>query len=499
MKTKIIKILCLFTVAGTMIGSLAGCKKKTKEPSGTDPASTGSTETDAGNAWSSSGLEKRTFDGKDMNIWYSFGLSAWSPLPLRVTEEENATSGDIVTLEGYKRNAKMKEDFKLNDLKYTVSQTHPNNTSDETKSEVITLRNLSTSGDLADYDMIMVGTSAASTLAREGILYDIATSKYIKPESYYYESSVNKQIALNGHQFFASGFYSVKNTAAIDVTIANKKIIEDTAHLSVNDLYNMVLDKTWTMDELLRIGYLYASEDNSGAWESDEHYALILSRNYCHNIFYDLGGNVIENETNGRRNYSIVIENDANQNLLTWIQNKLTSDPKVAFVKNDKHDQAFAAECSPFMIATYNTYIEKLSDTKVENEVTILPPPLKERGEEYRAYSDQWNLNFAAIPAIVSDPDKATYLYEAFMCYSYDYVYPAYYELCFGSAYQPDLTSCKVFDIVAHARVVCFANIYGLFGTKNVNSIVGNTQNGVGSTVKTIHDEVKANLDGLVK
>ncbi len=488
---KIIKVLCFAMTAVMLLACLFGCKKKKEEVPNPDTQVTTVTEPTETKAIDASGLEKRDFGGKSMKIWYSFGVSSWSPYPLNVTDEENAT-GDIVMMAGFARNDKLQNDYNVK-LEYTVSQTNPNNTSDEKKSEVVALRNLHASGDISEYDMVMVGTTTASTLAIEDFFYDLSESAYIKPDAYYYESNVNKQIRLKGHQYFASGYYSVKNTAAIDVTYVNTKIVNDYAHLTVNDLYELVLDHQWTLDRMLEIGNLYASVNNTGDYLEDQ-YSLILSSNYCQNVFYDLGGKVIEyNE--GTSNYDVVIANDTNQSLLTLIQSKITSDPKVGLVKNNKHLDAFKNESSPFMIVTYYN-LTNLKDSNLE--YTILPPPLLSAGNDYLAYSDQWNLNFSGIPKSANDLDKADYLYEVFMCYSYDYVYPAYYEQCFGVQYQPDETSSQVFDIVAKSRVVCIANIYRLFGLKDVASIVRSTQNGVSSTVSVIKDEVEGNLNVMM-
>lgn len=509
MKKRISSILCVLLAMLMLVTALASCNNR-ENPSGNTNTGVPVIDTNtnrqepetSGSAAGNTGLELRDFNNGVMNVWYSFGKSTWSPYPLQVSDEE-AVSGDIVYKAGYDRNKKMEHDFNLS-VMYKVSETNPNATNET--GETAALRNLKQGGDDAKYDMMLVGATPVSTLAAEGYWYDLSHSDYIKPDAYYYETQMNQQVRLMKHQYFASGFYSVKNTAAVDCTYVNTDILSSiNQEVTLQDLYDLAMDHKWTLSTMLTLGAPYATpDDNKGTnykatlenvTNDGNKYSLILSRNYCMNMYYDLGGSIIEWDDNAQK-YNVTVHSVEGQNFFSWIQNNLTANPNVGMIVSDKHTQAFMANAAPFMVVTLNNLFTLKGSGM---NYSILPTPLMNEGDDYRAYSAAWNLNFAAIPAQCTDLDKASYLYEMFMAYSYDFVYPAYYEQTFGVTYAPDATASQIFDLMAHSRVVCLANIYGLFGTRQTLHIVMSTQNGVASTTETIQTEVEANLAELLK
>lgn len=433
----------------------------------TEPAETSTIE--------KSGLEIRDYTGKKMKVWYSTG-SAWSPYPLYVTDDEG-NCGDIVLEAGYQRNRYLENTLKLT-LEYFESGTNPNGSG--TGADLTVLRDLHQSGDIKEYDMVLTGATPAAQLAIEGFFLDIAQSDYIKPDADYYEKQMNGQLDFFGHKFFAAGYYSVMNTACIDVTYVNTDIIQDEDKMTLNDLYDLALNYQWTLEKMIELGKPYATVDvNKGDYTTDR-YSMILSANYCQNIFYDLGGDVIRyNREAG--DYDVTLGSTQNIELFGYIQQHLNAANGVSLVTNDNHTNAFMAKAAPFMVVTYNNLF-KVRDA--DFHWAMLPTPLKAAGEKYCAYSDAWNLNFAGIPAGTADPDKAEYLYEAFMCASYDYVYPAYYETCFGTRYQSDAVGAMIFDLLNSSRVVCQANIFGL--GSSVNNLVKTSAQGgaVSATIK---------------
>ena len=498
------RILCISLIAIMLLSTLVACKKgdvgNVPGSGSSDASDVSESETDSKSAVDNTGLEKRTYDGAEYLIVCTEGKSDWDPYPLNVTAAD-ATAGNKIDAAGYKRNVTFAKDFDVK-VKFDARKVHHNSSS--SKESLLAELRASTLAGAEEFDLVFAGAITAGTLALEKYWFDLKTSEYIKPDAYYYESQVNEQLLVDGHQYFASGFYSTQNTAAIDVTYANMTAIQKNDPTMTKEyLYELVLNHEWTLDKLLAIGASYATPGSNtsiptdvsiNSFNSTNHYALVLSKSYCQNMFYDLGGDVIV-YNDDTYEYDVVLDNATNVNLLTYLQDTITKNTNVLLAPNNSHIAAYKVEAAPFMIVTYIN-MERLSEASFE--WTMLPAPLRNAGDEYRAYSDSWNLNFSGIPAANNDLDAATYLYEMFMAYSYDYVYPAYYEESFGTSYQPDAQSCKVFDIVAKSRVVCPANVYGWFGEKNINHIISDSSNSVGSTVSTMKDSVRQNMQHAI-
>lgn len=400
-----------------------------------------------------------------------------------MTEEEATAS--LVNEAGFRRNEAMQEVLNIY-LEYTVSNTDPNSNGDA--GDVQALRNLQFAGK--NYDFVLTGATVAGTLAQEDFYADLNNSQYVHADAYYYEAQVNDQVKIGDKQYFASGYYSVMNTAAIDVTYVNMDIVSAYNHMTKAELYQLVLENNWTIERLLTMGALYATPDTNTGNVLTDHYGLILSNNYCQNMYFDLGGTTVERDDDGE--YSITVNSTENMELLLWIRNNLTKNSDVKLVANDRHFDSFLAGGAPFCcVSLYNIF------RVLESDMTcvMLPSPLKNEGDDYKAYSDSWCLNFAGIPAFTSDFDKAGYLYEVFMCFSYEYVYPAYYEQNFQIRYQPDDVGSRIFDIVASSRVVDLPNIYGWYGTTNIQTIVRSSDLGIASSTTLIRNDIKSYLN----
>ena len=392
-------------------------------------------------------------DGRALTIWYST-LSGWSPYPLSVTSEEAAA--DQIYKAGYERNAALERDFNLT-LTYFPNASDPNtgNVRDVTE-----LRSLGESMDIADFDIIMTGSKACNALAVEGFYTDLAKYDVIKTDAPYYEQLVNKQVRFLGHQFFASGFYSVGSTTALEVTHVNLDLLETYSDITVDELNKLALEHKWTMEKLLELGKDYATPaTNVGDYSLDQ-YAFICSYNNAHSLYHSLGGNGIAyNDTTNR--YSCTLNSPVEQNRFTYIQDTVAKqDGKlVGIVKNDGQTTAFVNNAAPFLLNPISS-IPRIQEAGIKH--TIMPPPCLNEGDEYQSYSVGWNMNFAGIPALTMDPETSAYLYEVFMCYSYDYIYPAGYEKLFRTQYTPDNSSVQVFDLVAKSRFVSMIDIYSL-------------------------------------
>lgn len=434
-------------------------------------------ETETKTAVENTGLELRDYNGATMNIWYSKGTATWGPNPLKVTADEATTSK--ISQAGYNRNAALEKMLDIY-IDYTISDTNPNSNGDN--SATTALRAMNQGGDAAKYDMIITGTRACGALAQEGLYYDLSDSDYIHPEAYYYESQVNEQMKIFDSMYYTCGFFSVGNTRALCGIYTNKTILDEATNgeTSMDDLYEMAFEKEWTLEAMLNLGKLYSTPiDNANNWVDggtsyapngwnsyEGRYAFTIGGGNARLLYYSLGGTVIEyNEGSGT--YEVTMDNSVNTNLITYLQSVLLPNgTNVALLSDSTFVKSFTEEHTMFMMSDFASIDASNGIANAANlDWGLMPPPLKEAGDEYKAYSDSWVMVFAGIPDACRDSDKATYLYEMFMAYSYDYLYPAYYEDTFGTAYQPDANSVKVFNIIAQSRTICFRDVYQIGGS----------------------------------
>ena len=498
--------LCLF--AAMLLTAFASCAKPKPENPGSGTATNGTQSeqtreevTTKVSALEQSGLEKKNFGGRKMKIWHGSG-TVWSPYPMEVTLDEALT--DIIYDGAYKRNTGLERDLNIT-LQFVDSGTDPNTVGDNTNTDKKALDMLWKSGDSASYDMILAGGFASATLATEGFFLDLDNCKDVKPDADYYESRVNRQVRLMNHQYFASGFYSVTGTNGIEVIYVNTDIINSVNTdpdnpVSTEVLYEKALNKTWTVDYMLELGSRYAlPSSNTGVYESDQ-YGTIFSYHSMHSVYHGLGGtDIVWNDASNR--YNVVLSNQSNQKIFEYIREKITQKNGGEVLLSKRSPGAgveeFLAKSAPFFWGGLNNIKEVIADGM---HWTMLPPPLFKEGNDYNSFTSAWCLNFAGIPSNVTDSETSSYLYEMFMCYSYDYLYPAYYETCFQVTYQPDSTSVRIFNLIARSRYVSMVNLYSLNNSGvEIKDICRDTNLELGSSLKRASEVIAANLTKLVE
>ena len=343
--------------------------------------------------------------------------------------------------------------------------------------------------------MVVANARACGILAQEGFYYELNESEYIHSDSFYYEAQMNEQVEYFGKQYFASGYFNTQNTTALSVMFVNYGILESISqgYITLDTLYKKALDHTWTFEYMLTSGKDHATplENEGDDWKTNK-YSLIVSSGYDFPLYYDLGGTILEYDKN-QGTYVCTVQDATNQDLLTYLQTVLGMNADVGILTNDSPGpNGLKAGAAPYVYGTFY-YLQFLTDATVK--WTTMPTPLYEEGDEYRSFSASGNLNFAGIPINCADTDKASYLYEVFMAYSYDYVYPAYYEKCFQTRYQPTSEAAQIFDIIASSRVVCMAEIFRLFSDSSLKKMIGPDLDPIGSGTTVIADTVNTAME----
>ncbi|MBQ8850532.1 MAG: hypothetical protein IJ011_09395 [Clostridia bacterium] len=483
MKNYTLKALSIILSLLMLSAALASCSKDKDESkdSQTEKQTTADvtdSETDTKSAAENTGLEIRDYNGASMNIWYSKGTATWGPQPLKVTADE--ATADKISKAGYTRNAVLEEMLGVY-IDYTVSDTNPNKSDDSSATKE--LQRLYNAGDTAKYDIIITGTRACGALAQEGRYYDLSESDYIHPDAYYYEAQVNEQMKVYDSMYYTCGFFSTGNTRALCGVYTNKSILDEATNgqTDMEDLYELAFENEWTLEKMLEYGKLWSTPvDNANNWTDtgasyapngwnsyeNAHYAFTIGGGNARLLYYALGGTVIEqNASSGE--YEVTLDNSVNTNLVTYILEQMGSNgADTAYLSDTTFIKSFTEGHTMFMMSDFASIDAANGIANTANlEWGLMPAPLYEAGNEYKAYSDSWVMVFAGIPSANRDLDKATYLYEMFMAYSYDYLYPAYYEDTFGTTYQPDASSAQVFDIIANSRTVCFRDVYQIGGS----------------------------------
>ena len=121
------------------------------------------------------------------------------------------------------------------------------------------------------YDIIDFPLLQTSTLASQGLLYNLSDIENIDLSKPWWSQQLNDDISYNGNNFFAVGNSNLTSMWTASCVFFNKSIAERYGK-DISAIYQMVTDRTWTLDKMLEMakevdgGDLYGVSQTAGGW-----------------------------------------------------------------------------------------------------------------------------------------------------------------------------------------------------------------------------------------
>ena len=462
-----LKLLCLILAIMMMIPMIASCDLGKKDGDGTttpaageDPAATPKDE-----IYTMTGLEEKTFENEFFVVGYSFGggtyISMWIPKPVNVTMLD--AKDDIVAEAAYKRDARF-ESLTGARLNYQGYATNPN-VYGNAYSESAKFIDLHTGGILKDYDMLMFGAATAGKLIQEKVLMDLNEyDNLVHHDADYYTSTINADLSMAGKQFATAGYYTTGNIRGAQATkVNNTALTNQHGENIISELYNLAINKQWTLEKLLSYDAGFATGNVNG--DTTDKYTLVTAQYGVENLYYALGGTLISK--NSQDLPVVTVNSTENQARLSRIQS-ITRDTTKVFVARESGSGAyFGAGSALFCIDMLGSF-GGVRDVHNIDEC-LMPIPLETEGGEYKSFIPTWNANVSGIPAQSADAETSAYLYEMYMALSYLYIYPAFYEKTMKLTYVNNETESQIFDMIANSVCLDVAGVYTWVNENNTD------------------------------
>lgn len=490
------KLICIMLAVMMVMTVVASCAQKETEGENT-------TENKASESihpvYEQTDLDVKTFEDELFTVIYPT-IGTWVPTPIAVNAKD--ANEDTVSKASYDRDRKFEELTEMT-ISYTRSESNPNGTSEQDKSYTIALRNLVASGDIGDYDVVMLGAQTVGALLTESFFTNLNEyDNYIHTERDYYNSKFNQEMSLADKQFFAMGYYTTGNIRGTEAVLVNNTILTQ-LHESgdtIEELYQLALNKQWTYEAMMSYDKGFATGNVDTENPLNNKYTLIMSQNASQGLYYELGGTLVEKDDQDMPVVSI--ENAVNVDLLSYLKENVTKNGKVTIVPNDGHSQVFQNSQGLFMLAIVASL--GASRDAVGIDERLLPAPLYEEGDNYHSYLAAWNLNVATIPAAVGDADKAAYGFELYMALSYNYIYPQFYEQKCQLQYVENSTEAQIYDLIVENTYVDFSYLYGFLGNSKsgefgIRPIFMSSTQEVGSLVESVSGKLATGIETFLK
>ena len=246
------KLLCILLAALMLVGSLASCGTVTDDPSDTtakNPNDTASEE----ETRESLDIPDTRFDDTEF-CFLTRDESEWSTL--EIFAENQTSESDNISNAVFERNDRILQNYgvTITELKKATSEHHGALTNE-------------VSAPTGDFHAVITNTSGSASFASNGFLWNLHADEieYLDFTKSWWDTNMAEGMSIDDRLYFATGDLLTSDNDATFVIMFNKQLVKD---YSIPDLYSIVENGEWTMDEFYKYEQL-AVQDNNGDGKLD--------------------------------------------------------------------------------------------------------------------------------------------------------------------------------------------------------------------------------------
>ncbi len=369
-------------------------------------------------------------------------------------------TGDLVVSAVYNRQSSVEE--RLNVKFDVISGDTVSGWADKVRSEVM-------AGGGA-YDLVWGPQSVTTPLLLDGLYLDLSDAKYIDYSQPWWNTALMDEFTVGGRRPLLAGDISLSILSYTSCIYFNKEAFSSITGRTDNDLYQLVLDGRWTMDQLAEYCKLcYRDVNGDTTYDDADQYGMgAVTASTTDHMTYDAG---IRCTTRGKDGVPVfTMNNEQTVKYADKLYNLLYNNPGVHVYKatqdtlritlpNKLMNGEVAFMCGYFYSASL------LRDMKTD--YGIIPyPKLDETIDHYGALVHD-SAMLVSVPVTCDCKDAVMAAIEAIAAENYRTVTPAYYEVALKTKYVRDDISGQIIDMIHDACTTDFAYVHN----NNLNSI----------------------------
>lgn len=200
-------------------------------------------------------------------------------------------TGEAVNDALFLRNSKIEERLNVKYSVYTLG-------SWATYSDSLAAIRASVNSGSDDYQMVNGYSIHIVNLAAENLFLDLRQMEYLDLSQQWWRESVNKEMCINGKQYFATGDINITTVSSADAFFANKTVM---SQFEMPDIYSIVKEGRWTYDTLLSlVKDVYLDSNGNGVKDDQDTYgAAFTCMNSADGMLAAFHQNVTEFGENG--------------------------------------------------------------------------------------------------------------------------------------------------------------------------------------------------------
>ena len=271
--------------------------------------------------------------------------------------------------------------------------------------------------------------SGIESLITGNYLRDFTTMDEINLDNDYWNMNFMDGLSLNGHMYLGNNNFDILYT---NVITFNKKMMDQYGDALESDVYTMVLDYKWTLDQMISLASMvYIDATSDGKTEDDTFGITGIQWVEFIGFLHASGLNYIGVGESG--NYEVVVYNEVNQAKTADLVDKLAQ-----MVASDYAWFRYRIESTPVInVNTGRTLMGIISTNSLPGlcdydvEFGVLPYPMYDEAQKDVGYRHlQWG-GYLCVPSYSSNPVMIGETVEMLAFFSDD-VNVAFYEKLLG-------------------------------------------------------------------
>ena len=396
------------------------------------------------------------FDGYEFKLLLS-NRATKTPNDFDPTKDAESAMGMAIA----KRNLAMEEKYgvKLATLDVDFSTTH----------QAVSKIEKQNSSETNDYDMGVINTYAVAPLTTSGQLYDLKAVPYLDLSKSWWDQTIINDLTIQDSIYFVCGDITTTVDDFMYCVVFNKDLYEQHITDGTN-VYDLVSQGKWTLDELLRLSKKVAIDENGdGAMDARDTFGLMTWYDELYASVQAAGGRVAQVNDEGK--IELCLYNSHNIEVMSKYMELEKANSTINFqntakmVEGATWSNMFKNNQVMFLMYTINK-LTSLRD--MDTDYGILPNP------KFNAEQDKWYCTFSAglaafvcIPSYQEDIERTGTIIELFGYEGTHTIKDAYYEKTLKGTYVRDSGAIDSLGVILDNKYIDVGHYYRIGGLNN--------------------------------
>ena len=325
--------------------------------------------------------------------------------------------------------------------------------------KTVTLLKNSIAGGLDEYDVYWAhSTTTITNFLAAGSLLPLDSLEALQFEKPWWDATANEYLTIGDHPYMAFGDINIYLYDFHSTLVFNKDITDQYRE----DLYAMVANGTWTMEEFIRL----ATDTALPAADGGKTYDRMGYTGHSHaTMFGFLHGTGVELIVRDENNLPVMESVSETYVDVLTTYNTLFKDTALCNVQDLEHMATFAAERATFVSCGVGQ-LGALREEEFHYGLLPFPKRTVDQKDYISFVSNQ--IQPMVIPKTASNTERTGVVLENLAAESYRTVRPEYFQILLESKYVRDPESLDILDrIFAGETRFEMEHIYGWGGFEN--------------------------------